>query len=264
MRNSFLSLNVANQLLSVSTRQRIISDDLILFVHGLGCTKESFHKAFESPKLCNYSICSFDLIGFGASDKPKDFSYDLHLQADLLVKVARKLDVNRLHIVGHSMGGAIGILATKQLPNLVSFVNVEGNLISEDAGLVSRQVAEQTEKKFLESGFDKFIESLQKTNESDLLSWAEWSLQSDPQAFYRSACSLVKWSDSGRLFPLFQSINKKAYIHGDKSSYQHLEQYLSNTKRYSISGSGHFMMVNNAEGFYNCISQWLDQVVVSE
>lgn len=65
MEESFLSLDHGNEKLSVSTRQRIVSDDLILFIHGLGWSKESFDGASVAPELRNYSLCTFDLIGFG-------------------------------------------------------------------------------------------------------------------------------------------------------------------------------------------------------
>jgi pimeloyl-ACP methyl ester carboxylesterase len=252
-----ICVDYAGDELTVATRQRRTSDELILFVHGLGCSQESFAKAFEAPELHDFSICTFDFIGFGDSDQSHQFSYDLQAQADILIQVVRNINAKRLHVVAHSMGGAIGLLAAQRLPQLYSFFNVEGNLVSQDAGLVSRQVAEQTEQSFIESGFDEFVHKLETSKKPDLLAWAVWCQQSDPKAFYWSARSLVHWSDSGELLKLLQSIARKAYVHGEKTDCSYLDNPLKKIKRYSIPAAGHFMMMDNPKDFYKSLADWL-------
>src|SRR5690348_16817461 len=49
--------------------------ELIVFLHGWGGSKDGFDDAFSSNKLQGYGICAMDLLGFGKSEKPADFSY---------------------------------------------------------------------------------------------------------------------------------------------------------------------------------------------
>lgn len=60
---------------TLSTRLRPNSDNLVVFLHGWGGSRECFTHAFSSDALQGYGICTIDLLGFGASEKPEDF-YD--------------------------------------------------------------------------------------------------------------------------------------------------------------------------------------------
>ena len=48
-----------------------------------------------------------DLIGFGQSDKPKNFGYDLLDQVNKIKKLLYELEIKDLIIIGHSYGGMI-------------------------------------------------------------------------------------------------------------------------------------------------------------
>jgi pimeloyl-ACP methyl ester carboxylesterase len=52
-----------------------------------------------------------DLPGFGYSDKPRDFSYNIHEQALVLEQFLSHLRLQRFALFGHSMGGSIAIEA---------------------------------------------------------------------------------------------------------------------------------------------------------
>ena len=60
----------------------------------------------------------------------------------------------RLHVVVHSMGGAIGVPLAEQTPiPLASFINVEGNLVGADCGMLSRRTAEMDPTQFRDEKF---------------------------------------------------------------------------------------------------------------
>jgi len=58
------------------------SDDLIMFIHGLGCSSKSFRAVWHFSSLTDISLLTFDLIGFGLSEKPSQFSYRMEDQAN--------------------------------------------------------------------------------------------------------------------------------------------------------------------------------------
>src|SRR5258708_3535526 len=75
----------------------------IVFVHGWTCDDTSW--AGQVPALSkHYRVITLDLPGHGRSDSPKDgkFSMDLFARAVEAVRVERKVD--KVILVGHSMG----------------------------------------------------------------------------------------------------------------------------------------------------------------
>ncbi len=54
----------------VSVLRRDAGPDLVLFLHGLGCVKESFEGAWGKDALAGFSLLAPDLPGSGASPVP--------------------------------------------------------------------------------------------------------------------------------------------------------------------------------------------------
>ena len=229
------------------------SDDLIVFIHGLGCSSKSFHKAWDFGRLADYSLLAFDLPGFGLSEKPVNYSYAMEDQAELCLSTLEQFGTKRVHIVAHSMGGAIGVLLTQKfVPH--SFVNVEGNLIAEDCGLVSRNTIKINEQDFVNYGFFDLckLTADYKENSFDLVNTM-------PEAFYRSAESLVQWSDSGKLSNIFDQLTvPKLYVYGQENASMPILQKLNvKTQTKQIPNSGHFPMIDNADAFYSAIADFI-------
>ncbi|WP_316859968.1 alpha/beta hydrolase [uncultured Cohaesibacter sp.] len=81
----------------------------ILLIHGFAGTTYSWHKII--PKLeKKHRVFVVDLKGFGHSDKPFDGHYSLYDQVDLINQLIDKLKLRNLTVVGHSMGGSVGML----------------------------------------------------------------------------------------------------------------------------------------------------------
>lgn len=227
-------------------------NELILFIHGLGCSKESFEHVWGLTDFEKYSLLTVDLMGHGDSPRPNGFSYSMEDQADMCLHLLKSFEFDRIHIVGHSMGGAVGLLLAGRLEDkLESFISVEGNLIGADCGLVSRKTINYNFDEFEKVKFGKFIESKETSGNPSLRLWAGMLKKCSPLAFYRSAESLVEWSDSGRLVELFLDLNsRKAYIHGDRDLKTDVLGLLQGIEKISVSGSGHFVMTDNPVEFY--------------
>ena len=112
----------------------------VLFLHGLGCDRSSFAEAFEAPELAPFSILAPDLPGFGGA---RAMHLPQHGMDDLAEAVAATLTgrgIIQPHVVGHSMGGAVALRAAHQGVQMAQLICVEGNLVSEDCGLLSERV----------------------------------------------------------------------------------------------------------------------------
>ena len=250
------------EVFSLAVKYVEVSDNWLVFMHGIGCAKECFDYVFQTELTKHFSILTFDFLGFGDSDKPDTFRYSLEQHAAITKKLIEQFHPTKVSLIAHSMGGTIAVLLAQQLDNLTSLINLEGNLGSSDSGIVSRWTAKQAESVFVEQGFNEFLGKLRGSEDKSFRTWADWYAKSSRLAIHRSGTSLVEWSDSGRLMSLFNQIPRKAYIHGDKTGISHIQPQFKNVEQISISDSGHFMMLDNPEEFYAALTVYLDSEAV--
>jgi len=231
--------------------------DLVLFLHGLGCDHSSFAGAWAEEGLEGYSLLAPDLPGHGDSGAMKDFTYRLQDHAEIIHRLLEQLPFERLHIVGHSMGGAIGLMLAGHgdLP-LASFISVEGNLLEHDCGMLSRRAAETPEELFVSDKFARLLEKASQSKAADTYDWAKMAERTDAHAFHRSAMSLVEWSDSGRLYEMFAALNvPKVYIYGEHSANTDVIAHLEGIHKIEIGDAGHFLTTDQSELFHETVAR---------
>jgi pimeloyl-ACP methyl ester carboxylesterase len=242
--------------IEISGRLRTGGDDLLLFLHGIGCGKAMFDTAFDAPELAGFSLCAFDFPGHGNSPPLPSTRHSVEAYADITWQVLAELSPRRVFLMGHSLGGAVGLVACAGLGNLAHFVNVEGNLVAQDCGLVSRNLAEQPALLFRERGFAEFLRQLRGSTQPDLRIWATWYALCDPTAVHQVAGSLVEWSDAGKLLEIFRALPRKSYVYGDEGNrLEHLLPSLRSIPQHAIVGAGHFPMVDNPPVFYRTLGE---------
>ena len=78
--------------------------DPVLMLHGLGGTKASFLPTIEALAPQHRCI-AVDLPGFGDSSKPIGAPYHAPYFARAACAILDALDIDRAHVIGHSMGG---------------------------------------------------------------------------------------------------------------------------------------------------------------
>ncbi len=76
----------------------------LVMLHGLGGTKASFLTTVAALSG-RYRTIAIDLPGFGDSGKPLRAAYDPAFFSDSVVSVLDALGLERVHLLGHSMGG---------------------------------------------------------------------------------------------------------------------------------------------------------------
>lgn len=232
-------------------------DQLLLFLHGWGCAKEEFDDVWKSPEFAGYSIVVPDLPGFGESKMPKKFYSSMENLAEICKLLVEEIGARKVHVIGHSMGGAIGLFLAERIPNKFgSFMSVEGNLIGEDCSF-TRKTTGKTYEEFKQNVVDK-LDIVYKPKENALKHWLGWCKKADPVCLYNSGKSLVEWSFSHKLLEKFKALDKsKVYIHGEKSHLKKILALIPEINKISISKSGHFPMVDNPQEFYQKLAEAL-------
>ncbi len=80
------------------------ADDVIILIHGLAGSTYSWREVVPRFVKEGYRVITMDLKGFGLSDKGYSSNHSHIEQAKLIAGVLDKLNINSVHIAGHSMG----------------------------------------------------------------------------------------------------------------------------------------------------------------
>lgn len=86
------------------------ADDAVLLVHGWGGSIYSFAEMIPALAAAGHRAIAMDLPGHGLSDKPRDDRrYSTEALSECVLSVARAMGVRHFALVGHSMGGSVGL-----------------------------------------------------------------------------------------------------------------------------------------------------------
>ena len=257
MENRFYSVDSGGRRYRIATSFRRRGEVLLLLLHGLGCSRASFRDIWSRPDFDDYSIIAMDLPGFGDSSKSDQFSYRMEDHAAVCAGVVNRLGFRKVHIIGHSMGGAIGLLLPADLRNTaLTYANLEGNLIGEQCGIISRKTISVAWPDFEREMLPELMTLARSFDDGRF--FIEAAL---PFGFYKSAESLVHWSESGELMRRFMNLPcRKAYFYGQENASMPILQQLPGIDRIMISHSGHFMMNDNPDEFYAHLGKFLCSV----
>lgn len=128
----------------------MLNDDAkipVLLVHGLIGSLRDLVPVFAASGISAHAP---DLIGYGAHRSAAPDAISLLAQVEHLLDCLDLLGLDRVHIVGHSVGGAIAMLfAHGHGDRVASIINVEGNFSLADAfwsASVARMAPDEAER----------------------------------------------------------------------------------------------------------------------
>ena len=90
----------------------------IIFTHGIGSRKISWKGVIEKLKD-RYQCISYDLRGHGNSPLPKNSDFNLDDLVNDLDNLRSHLNLDKVNLVGHSLGGQIVPAYARKFPNRV-------------------------------------------------------------------------------------------------------------------------------------------------
>lgn len=255
------SINITSYDVSIFWEKRGENVPWMVFLHGLQSNKEVFTELMQQPFLQKFSLLALDFVGFGASSKPTNFSYELQDQAEVVKEVLEQLGIQEFHIIGHSMGGMIGtLLLGQRKTRVLSLVNLEGNLVEKDCGASLAIVEHQTFASFSAGGYEAWKRAEEKTQAPDIHKRLQWLSMIPDFVFYRSATSIVRWSKSEELLALFLNApQKKLYVYGEKNA-EKAQRLPSNIEKAEIQNAGHRMLADNPVGCYLALEKFYESL----
>lgn len=227
--------------------------DLLVFVHGLACSKQTFREAWARSEFRDHALLALDLPGFGRSARPPHFAGTLEAQAHVLAAVIDAYASRRVHLVAHSLGGSIAtLMGERSLARLASFAVIEARLCRSSCGVTGRAAAMSFEQFQAE-----LLPAFRQRVAADPLSCFDVD-RTEPAAFFASACSLIRHVEGGELFQRFvASPCRKKFIYGSDNRHLAEVRSLSSNLLIEIPGSGHFPMHANPQSFYSLLSDFV-------
>ena len=102
----------------------------VLLIHGFGASSYSWRHII-APLAQKYRVITLDLKGFGESPKPRDDLYSVYEQARLVRNFILENDLQHVHIIGHSYGGGVALVASVYLA--ASHPNLQNSLVLIDS-----------------------------------------------------------------------------------------------------------------------------------
>ncbi len=123
--------------------------ETILLIHGFGGDKDNWIR-FAKFLTPNYHVIIPDLPGFGESTKRQADMYNIMAQVRRLHTFVNKLQLRKFHMVGNSMGGAIGGNFAAEYPQLVASL-----ALFDSAGV--RAPVKSERDRLLEKGFNPLL-----------------------------------------------------------------------------------------------------------
>ncbi len=92
--------------------------ETIVLLHGYSADKDNWTR-FAGAFGAGYNLVIPDLAGHGESTQGMDLAYDIDTQARRVLSLLTALEVEKFHLVGSSMGGAIAMRAAWLAPGRV-------------------------------------------------------------------------------------------------------------------------------------------------
>ncbi|XP_058453052.1 protein ABHD11-like [Malaya genurostris] len=256
----------------------------VLILHGLFGSKfnwNSLSKAFHLKTKPTRKIYSIDARNHGESPHTDAHSYE-HMVADM-IELHKKLNTEKVSLIGHSMGGRTAMLLALKYPHLIDRVVIVD--ISPTTGLGSsntniplflqsmkliqipashsiheaRKIADQQLAKIIEikSLRDFLITNLVKSEEDGSFRWRINldTLERDYEP------GVAKFPDvGGARFEgptLFIAGGRSDYI--DKSDYPVIKKLFPNSEVKVIEGAGHWVHSEKSTEFANLVLSFLNE-----
>ena len=240
----------------------------LLMIHGLLGPIDFFDPARLLP---GRAIHAPDLIGYGAR-RSEEAGIDLPGQAAMLVRYLREEVGEPAWLLGHSVGGALAMMAADAAPELVrGLISVEGNFTLRDAFWCARIATLDEQEWALEYGAmeDAPADWLEKGGidaDDERIAWARTILGNQPYAtVQRMARSVIDETGKAGWLELVRRVLVRGtplYLLGGEQSAAgwDVPEWVLGTARQVLvqPKAGHMMMLEDPRNFCRILASIME------
>lgn len=247
-------INLPNYRLSYLEGGNPFSLSTILFLHGWSISIEPYQNNLNKLAERHRIIAPY-LPGFSKSTTPKLLqSYNDYAQC--ILEFVKVLELKQLHLIGHSLGGAIGILLAASNPSLVSsltLVDSTGIPLGSLPEVLLRRSVEMTAE-VVEMKLDVVSKMVQNFvynclfNPQNVIQSAWICLEEDVRPFLPKikAPTLVLWGKNDQFTPLHIG--------------QEFAQGIKNSRLIVLEGEYHEWSLFKPETFVALVFDFLEKI----
>ena len=228
----------------------------LVFVHGLGCASSCDYPAVaRSAALAGRRAVLLDLPGYGFSDKPASSGYGIAAHAAAVGALARHLGGEAIDLFGHSMGGAVAIVAAAAPGARVRRLVLSEPNLDVGGGVFSRVIASVSEAEYVARGHAADVLAAA----TDDPAWSGSLAVAAPWAVHRDAVSLVVGSAPSWRAQLLGLAMPRTLIFGSRSlpDDDHATLPSQGVRVDVVPEAGHSMAVENPAGLAQAIARAL-------
>jgi abhydrolase domain-containing protein 6 len=239
--------------------------DPAVLLHGFGASADSWNR-FAKPLTKHYRVIAPDLPGWGASTRVETASYGYSAQVERLHQFLSQLQLGRIHLIGHSMGGFLASAYAARYPNEVITLGLIAphGMVEPEPSELARSVA-QGDNWLVASTPQEFDRLLNKV-------FTKRPYTPKSVLRYLANHTIRNSAKSSRIFEEMQTnapllaerlpkiLAPTLIIWGDQDRVLHVScadlfnQGIKNSEVLVIRGSGHMPLVENARA---CATAWL-------
>jgi len=227
-----------------------------LLLHGLAGSANNWSGflSYAEKYFPDQAFLALDILGHGESDSP-EVRYSIGMETDFVISFLKTLKVNRVSLMGNSMGGWISMEVSKRFPtDSLVLVDTGGIPGSRPRGLQPKTTAEA--KRLLSRIFcdaawysDEIAEKLVKSRRGRLGHVVEALLKSEgvPLSWGQIASidkpTLIIWGSCDRLIPLSRG--------------RALSRAITGSTMITIERLGHEPMLEDPLKFVRAVGGWI-------
>jgi len=131
----FISLNIQGEHLKMAymdVQPTTPNGHVVMLLHGKNFNGAYWRETAKALSANGFRVIMPDQIGFGKSTKPQHIQYSFHLLAQNTKMLLDSLGIQKVCVLGHSMGGMVATRFVLMYPNMVEKFILEDPIGLED------------------------------------------------------------------------------------------------------------------------------------
>lgn len=137
----FIDLNSQNQHLKMAymdVQPKISNGKIIMLLHGKNFNGAYWERTAKDLSAKGFRVIIPDQIGFGKSSKPQSYQFSFAQLATNTKAILDELKIDKLIVLGHSMGGMVATRFTLMYPEMVEKLILENPIGLEDYKVLAK------------------------------------------------------------------------------------------------------------------------------